>query len=232
VTSPVTVPVTVLATSGLAKDYGDGFGLQPVDLSLGTGELVVLVGPNGAGKSTLIGLCAGLLEPTEGEVAVVGEPAGSLDARAATSYLPDTPVLYDDLSVREHLEYVARLHGVDDWLERGQFLLGRLDLEERADDLPSRFSRGMRQKVSLALALIRPFDLLLVDEPFVGLDAPSQVTLVELLVGAVADGACALVSTHQLDLADEAGRCLGLRDGELIHDGASSRAQVLALVTG
>ncbi len=231
-TSPVTVPVTVLATSGLAKDYGDGFGLQPVDLSLGTGELVVLVGPNGAGKSTLIGLCAGLLEPTEGEVAVVGEPAGSLDARAATSYLPDTPVLYDDLSVREHLEYVARLHGVDDWLERGQFLLGRLDLEERADDLPSRFSRGMRQKVSLALALIRPFDLLLVDEPFVGLDAPSQATLVELLVGAVADGACALVSTHQLDLADEAGRCLGLRDGELIHDGASSRAQVLALVTG
>ena len=223
---------TVLAASGLAKDYGDGYGLDPVDIALGAGELVVLVGPNGAGKSTLIGLCAGLLEPTGGEVTVVGEPAGSLEARAATSYLPDNPVLYDDLSVYEHLEYVARLHGVDDWQAPADELLDRLDLGERADDLPSRFSRGMRQKVSLALALVRPFRLLLVDEPFVGLDAPAQTTLVELLLAAVADGATALVSTHQLDLADEAGRCLGLRDGALIHDGPSSRQQVLSLVTG
>ncbi|CAN5872557.1 ABC transporter ATP-binding protein [soil metagenome] len=223
---------SVLSTSGLAKDYGDGFGLDPVDIALGPGELVVLVGPNGAGKSTLIGLCAGLLEPTAGEVEVLGQPVGSLEARAATSYLPDNPVLYDDLSVREHLEYVARLHGVDDWQAPADELLDRLDLDERADDLPSRFSRGMRQKVSLALALVRPFELLLVDEPFVGLDAPAQATLVELLLAAVAAGASALVSTHQLDLADEAGRCLGLRDGTLVHDGPSSRQQVLSLVSG
>jgi ABC-type multidrug transport system ATPase subunit len=223
---------SVLSTSGLAKDYGDGFGLDPVDIALGPGELVVLVGPNGAGKSTLIGLCAGLLEPTAGEVEVLGQPVGSLEARAATSYLPDNPVLYDDLSVREHLEYVARLHGVDDWQAPAEVLLDRLDLTSRADDLPSRFSRGMRQKVSLALALVRPFDLLLVDEPFVGLDAPAQATLVELLLTEVAGGASALVSTHQLDLADEAGRCLGLRDGSLVHDGPSSRQQVLALVSG
>ena len=223
---------SVLVASGLAKDYGDGFGLDPVDVALGPGELVVLVGPNGAGKSTLIGLCAGLLEPTEGEVAVVGRPVGSLEARAATSYLPDNPVLYDDLSVREHLEYVARLHGVGEWQGRAEELLELLHLEERADDLPARFSRGMRQKVSLALALVRPFELLLVDEPFVGLDAPAQATLVELLLAAVAGGGSALVSTHQLDLADEAGRCLGLRDGSLVHDGPSSRQQVLALVSG
>ncbi len=228
----MTTPAPVLATDGLAKDYGDGFGLTPVDLTLGPGELVVLVGPNGAGKSTLIGLCAGLLEPTEGDVKVVGEPAGSIEARAATSYLPDAPVLYDDLSVYEHLEYVARLHGVHDWQPLAENLLERLELTGRADDLPSRFSRGMRQKVSLALALVRPFDLLLVDEPFVGLDAPSQGTLVKLLLDAVAVGATALVSTHQLDLADEAVRCVGLRDGELVHDGPSSREQVLALVTG
>ena len=223
---------TVLGASGLAKDYGDGYGLDPVDIALEAGELVVLVGPNGAGKSTLIGLCAGLLEPTGGEVIVAGKPAGSLEARAATSYLPDNPVLYDDLSVYEHLEYIARLHGVDDWQTPAEKLLDRLDLADRADDLPSRFSRGMRQKVSLALALVRPFQLLLVDEPFVGLDAPAQTTLVELLLAAVADGATALVSTHQLDLADEAGRCLGLRDGSLVHDGPSSRQQVLSLVTG
>ena len=223
---------TVLGASGLAKDYGDGYGLDPVDIALGAGELVVLVGPNGAGKSTLIGLCAGLLEPTGGDVTVGGEPAGSLEARAATSYLPDNPVLYDDLSVYEHLEYIARLHGVDNWQTPADELLDRLDLGDRAHDLPSRFSRGMRQKVSVALALVRPFQLLLVDEPFVGLDAPAQTALVELLLAAVADGATALVSTHQLDLADEAGRCLGLRDGSLVHDGPSSRQQVLSLVTG
>lgn len=223
---------TTLRTQGLAKDYGDGYGLDPIDLRLNSGELVILVGPNGAGKSTLIGLCSGLLEPTEGEVSVGDEPVGSLAARAATSLLADAPVLYDDLSVFEHLEYVARLHDVDDWLPQAESLLERLALQDRAHDLPSRFSRGMRQKVSLALALIRPFDLLLVDEPFVGLDAPTQATMVELLGEAVADGASVLVSTHQLDLADQASRCLGLRDGGLIHDGPSNRALVLSLVSG
>lgn len=224
--------MSTLVTRGLAKDYGDGFGLQPVDLTVEPGELVMLVGANGAGKSTLLGLCAGLLEPTGGEVAVCGHPAGSLEARRATSLLPDNPVLYDDLSVREHGEYVARLHGVDDWETPTEELLALLDLADRADDLPSRFSRGMRQKTSLLLALVRPFELLLIDEPFVGLDAPAQSTLVELLLGAVRGGAAALVSTHQLDLADRASRCAGLRDGALVYDGSVDRATVSALVGG
>ena len=90
----------------------------------------------------------------------------------------------------------------------------------------------MRQKTSLILALVRPFELLLVDEPFVGLDAPAQRTLVELLLDAVAGGATALVSTHQLDLADRADRRLGLRDGELAYDGPADRQTVLSLVGG
>lgn len=222
--------MSVLVARGLAKDYGDGFGLAALNLTIGPGELVLLVGANGAGKSTLLGLCAGLLEPTAGEVTVGGGPVGSIDARRATSLLPDNPVLYDDLSVREHAEYVARLHGVVEWQTATEALLDRLGLADRAEDLPSRFSRGMRQKVSLLLALVRPFDLLLVDEPFVGLDAPAQSTLVELLLESVGRGASALVSTHQLDLAARATRCVGLRDGELIHDGAADRATVLALV--
>ena len=134
--------MTVLEASGLAKDYGDGFGLEPLDLALGPGELVVLVGANGAGKSTLLGLCAGLLEPTEGEVAVCGHPVGSIEARRATSLLPDNPVLYDDLSVREHCRYVAGLHGVDDWATPAEELMGRLDLAERGDDLTRPGSAG------------------------------------------------------------------------------------------
>jgi ABC-2 type transport system ATP-binding protein len=220
----------VLHTQGLAKDYGDGLGLNPVDLEVGPGELVMLVGPNGAGKSTFLRLVAGLLEPTEGEVLVDGAAAGSMEARAATSFIPDNPVLYDDLSVEEHLEYVARLHGVTEWRRRADELLDRLALAPRADDLPSRFSRGMRQKTSLAVGLVRPFSLLLVDEPFVGLDAPTQVALVELLDEAAKEGAALLVSTHQLDLVDRATRCVAVREGEVAFDGKPSAETVLRLV--
>jgi ABC-2 type transport system ATP-binding protein len=222
--------VSVLHAKEVAKDYGDGLGLNPLDLEIGPGELVMLVGPNGAGKSTFLRLIAGLLEPTTGEVLVDGAPAGSVEARAATSFIPDNPVLYDDLSVEEHLEYVARLHGVDEWQGRAEALLDRLALTDRAYDLPSRFSRGMRQKTSLAVGLVRPFSLLLVDEPFVGLDAPTQASLVEILDEAAKEGAALLVSTHQLDLVERATRCVAVREGEVAYDGKPSAETVLRLV--
>lgn len=224
--------MTVLDAAAVEKDYGDGLGLRATTFAIAGGELVLLVGPNGAGKSTLLGLCSGVLAATAGGVTIVGEPAGSVPARAATSAIPDTPVLYDDLSLLKHAEYVARLHGVDDWEPRAGALLRRLGLEDRADDLPARFSRGLRQKTSLLLGLVRPFDLLLVDEPFVGLDQPGQRALVELLEEAVAAGAAVLVSSHQLDLADRATRCIGLRDGEVVHDGVSGSDVVRRLVSG
>ena len=127
---------------------------------------------------------------------------------------------------------MARLHHVEEWEPLGEELLHRLGLADRRDDLPSRFSRGLRQKTSLLLGLLRPAELLLVDEPFVGLDAPGQATLVELLGEVVAAGVTAVVSSHQLDLADRASRCLGLRDGELVHDGPASRDIVRQLTGG
>jgi ABC-type multidrug transport system ATPase subunit len=224
--------VTVLAIDELAKDYGDDLGLKPTSFEVSAGELVLLVGPNGAGKSTLLGLCSGVLEPTSGTVLIDGAPAGTSDARAATSVIPDNPVLYDDLSVLEHAEYIGRMHGVEDWEARSRHLLDALRLDARADDLPSRFSRGLRQKTSVLLGLVRPFDLLLVDEPFVGLDAPGQAALVELLSTATSDGAAVVVSSHQLDLADRASRCIGLRDGQVVHDGAAGADNVRRLVSG
>ena len=89
---PAEHPDAALEASSVAKDYGDGFGLSPLDLTVDSGELVMLVGPNGAGKSTFLGLCSGLLEPSEGSVWIAGAEAGSLEARAATSLLPDQPV--------------------------------------------------------------------------------------------------------------------------------------------
>ncbi|MBW3651875.1 MAG: ABC transporter ATP-binding protein [Actinobacteria bacterium] len=224
--------MAVVEAAGLTKSYLDLVALGPLDLEVAAGEMVVLVGHNGSGKSTLLGLCAGLLEPSAGTLAVDGHAAGSFEARAAVSYLPDQPVLYDDLSVVEHLEYVARLHGVGDWEPRARGLMRRLELERRGDDLPSRFSRGLRQKTSIALCFVRPFRLLLVDEPFVGLDLPGRATMVELLDEAHQAGAAVVVATHQLDFLARAQRCVALRDGEVVFDGPAGAAEVEQLVLG
>jgi ABC-type multidrug transport system ATPase subunit len=221
----------VLATEALGKDYDETVALEDLTVRVEEGERLIVVGPNGSGKTTLLRVTAGLLEPSHGRVEVVGAPAGSLAARAATSYVPDAPVLYDDLSVAEHLEYVGRLHGTDDWEEWGQELVVRLGLEERVDDLPARFSRGLRQKTSIALGLVRPFSLLLVDEPFVGLDAGGRQALLELLDESARAGAAVVVATHQLEYVDQASRCLGLRDGRLVYDGPATPGRVERLVS-
>jgi ABC-2 type transport system ATP-binding protein len=222
-----------LETVGLAKSYGIHAALEPLDLVVGAGELVMLVGPNGSGKTTMLRMAAGLLEPTEGTVTVDGAPAGSLDARAALSYLPDNPVLYDDLSLVEHLHFIGRLHGVsgEEVDERGAALMDRFNLTARADDLPVTFSRGLRQKTSIALGLIRPFSVLVVDEPFVGLDQPGKRALIELMVDAHDQGATVIVATHSLEFTDVAHRCIGLRDGELAYDGAAVAGTVERLVS-
>lgn len=217
-------------TTGVAKSYGDVPALKPVDLEVATGESVALIGHNGSGKSTLLRMIAGLLEPTEGEIEIAGWRVGDEPARATTSYLPDDPVLYDDLSVREHVEYVSRLHGGDGWDDYAEDVVGRLGLADRVDDLPARFSRGLRQKTSLALGLVRPFSLLLVDEPFVGLDAAGRRALVRLLDEVHDDGAALLLATHEPEFVERVDRCVALRDGEVIFDGRASISDVNELV--
>lgn len=213
--------VQPLRVSGLSHKYGDFVALQPCDFAVGRGEFVALIGSNGAGKSTLLTTVAGLLEPSAGSALVEGHPAGSLAARAAASYIPDTPVLYEDLSLLEHLEYVAGMHGVADWQSRAEALLNRFQLEAWAEHLPSEFSRGMRQKASLAIGLIRPFSLLLADEPFDGLDPQSRTLLLgQLLDETRQSGASALVSTHRQEVIDASSRCIALSDGRLEYDGS------------
>ncbi|MEJ7583515.1 MAG: ABC transporter ATP-binding protein [Acidimicrobiales bacterium] len=222
--------LTAVEATGLAKTYGDLVALHPMDLVVEPGQSVALIGHNGSGKSTFLRMVAALLEPTAGEVEVAGWPVGSLEARATTSFLPDEPVLYDDLSVREHIEYVSRLHGGDGWDAYAGELVERLSLSDRVDDLPSRFSRGLRQKTSIVLGLVRPFSVLLVDEPFVGLDAGGRATMLELLREVHGDGAAVLVATHDPVFVEAVDRCVALRDGEVIFDGQTSAAEALTLV--
>jgi len=212
----------VISLDGVGKDYGDVGALAPVDLSIMAGESVVLVGHNGSGKSTLLSIVAGMLEPSEGEILVHGQPPDSIYARERRSWLPDTPVLYDDLSVREHLEYTIRMHGGDGDEPIIDDLIERLGLSGREDDLPSQFSRGLRQKAAAAVALVRPFTLLLVDEPFVGLDSSGREALLGLLEESRVGGATVLVATHDPAVIDRFERGLVLDNGHVVHDGSAA----------
>ena len=152
----------MLLVENVSKSYGSHEVLRSISLTVTDGETVALVGPNGAGKSTLLRAIAGLLTFEEGTITIDEALPGSIEARRSISYVGDNPVLYDDLSVIEHLEYVARMHDYEDWEPRANQLIDLLGLEARRDDLPVTFSRGLRQKTALAIGLVRPLDILIV----------------------------------------------------------------------
>jgi ABC-2 type transport system ATP-binding protein len=219
-------PAHPLHVQGLTRRYGRLVGLDHLDLTLKAGTCVALIGANGSGKSTAVRTIAGLLEPSDGTVLIAGhDPHTEPDAeaaRAALALVPDAPLLYDDLTVRQHLALVALAHGVagDDLDARIDALLTRLGLDHRADFLPTELSRGLKQKTGLACALIRPAKLLVLDEPVVGLDPPSQALLVELLLEAKAAGTAILLTTHQMAFADDvADRAIVLGEGAVLDRG-------------
>ena len=217
---------------GLTKRYGDHDALSPIDLSVPRGQRVSLIGHNGSGKTTMIRMLAGMLEPSDGDATIVGHTTGSPEARAALSYLSDQPVFYDDLSVRQHLEYVARLHRTQEWKDHADWLLDTVGLTERADDLPATFSRGLKQKAAIAIAFVRPFDVMLIDEPFVGLDRAGRAALLDLIAWAHADGASMVVATHELASVITSDRLIALSDGRVIFDGDPAVADPDALSDG
>jgi ABC-2 type transport system ATP-binding protein len=225
-------PPPTIETVGLAKRYGDAPALWPLDLRIGAGERVSLIGHNGSGKTTLMRMLVGMLEPSEGTAEIAGHPIGSIEARAAVSYLADQPVFYDDLTVWEHLEYIARLHGTDDWEQQAVDLVDMVGLMDRVDDLPTTFSRGLKQKAALTMAFVRPFDVMLIDEPFVGLDRLGRDALLELLSLAHRDGATLVVATHELSSVKESSRLIALSGGELTYDGDPTVADLAALTEG
>jgi ABC-type multidrug transport system ATPase subunit len=213
-----------LSAHGLGRSYDGYIALGSFSLEVAAGELVALIGPNGAGKTTFLNLAAGLLDPTSGRVEIDGHVPGTIEARRALSYLPDAPVFYEDLSLAEHLEYVAALHDAPDPTARIDELISRLGLDGWEDALGAELSKGMKQKASIALALVRPFKVLLADEPLDGLDPPSREILFQILAETQASGAAIVVSTHRPDVIAAADRCVAIREGRLAYDGSPDPA--------
>ncbi|GAA1950392.1 ABC transporter ATP-binding protein [Kitasatospora viridis] len=218
-------PKALLQLTKVSRTYGDRVVLHPLNLSLAAGECVALLGHNGSGKSTLLRVAAGRDRPSAGSVRFDGLPMDENDPRirARVAVVGDTVAHYPDLTVREHLLLVAVAHGVADaqaWV--AQVLADRL-LTERADALPSALSSGQLQALLLACALVRPRDLLLLDEPEQRLDPTARRRLAELLRGELADGVAVLLVTHHADLAREvADRVVVLEEGKVLDQGPAA----------
>jgi ABC-2 type transport system ATP-binding protein len=207
----------------LRKSFGRP-AVDNLDLTLHQGELYALLGPNGAGKTTTLRMVAGLLAPDAGSVQVLGIDLASEPARAKQSvaYLPDEPMLYNKLKPTEYLEFVAGLWGVDAAVAepRARHLLEWLDLSKHAHELTEGFSRGMKQKLALAGALIHEPKLLILDEPLTGLDAAAARQVKDLLLDHVSKGGTVLLTTHILEVAERLAQRIGIiQHGKLIAEG-------------
>jgi heme ABC exporter ATP-binding subunit CcmA len=189
----------ILDATGLERRYGSTRVLRGVDLHLAAGEALVVAGPNGAGKTTLLRCLAGLLRPSAGEVRVLGRRvhAGDPESRRPIGWVSHRSLLYDDLTLAENLRFAARLYGVPkpDVAVRGA--LEAVGLLAQAERSPRQLSRGTVQRAAIARALLQGPALLLLDEPFTGLDASAADGLRGLLRAALERGAAAVVVTHR-----------------------------------
>ena len=209
----------------LSKYFGRFTALDRVDLSLEPGEFVVVLGRNGAGKTTLLHVLALLQEPSDGELLYDGQPARGLAAgfRRRLGFVGHESFLYDELTVEENLHFYARLYGLARPRERVAEVLAEMALAHRAPSLARHLSRGLKQRLALARAWLHRPDLLLLDEPATGLDAPTRERLHAWLAQCHQQGRTVILSSH--DLAESlkpATRVLLLENGRVAFDGPNA----------
>jgi ABC-2 type transport system ATP-binding protein len=213
-----------LKLRGLTKTYGGKVAVDKLDLDVRAGELYALLGPNGAGKTTSLRMVAGLLKPDAGSIEVFGIDAlkDPPSAKQITAWVPDEPLLYDKLTPVEYLDFVAGLWGVDGKTgrKRAEELLRWLDLWDQRQQRCEGFSRGMKQKTSLAGALIHEPKLLILDEPLTGLDAAAAREVKDLLQARARSGATVILTTHILEVAERIADRIGIiARGKLLAEG-------------
>jgi heme ABC exporter ATP-binding subunit CcmA len=193
-----------LSVTDVARHFGRRKALSQVNFTCGAGEIVGLLGPNGAGKSTLLNILATLLSPSRGSVMYGDRTAagGGADIRAGIGMLGHDLFLYPELTARENLSFFGQLYGLKDVAGVVRRSLEAAGLSARGDDFVSGFSRGMRQRVALERALLHEPRLILLDEPFTGLDQASTAALVARLRDRQKAGCLIVLATHDLDIVD------------------------------
>ncbi|MGM9950455.1 MAG: ABC transporter ATP-binding protein [Lysinibacillus sp.] len=216
--------MTILQLSNVSGGYTRKPVIKDLSFTIKKGELVGLIGLNGAGKSTTIKHIIGTLLPREGEIRLNGVTLQEdMDAyRSSFSYIPETPVLYEELTLKEHLALTAMAYGIDERTmeERSEKLLKDFRMEKRLNWFPSHFSKGMRQKVMIMCAFLVNPDLYIIDEPFVGLDPLGIQSLLDQMDAKKREGASILMSTHILSTAERyCDRIILLHDGRVRAQG-------------
>ena len=222
----------LIQTQDLVKRFGEKTAVDQVTFQVAAGEIFGFLGPNGAGKTTTIKMIVGLLQPTSGSVAVAGFDLQEqpLQAKAVCGYLPDTPNLYPKLSARELLRFVGDLYEINqEQIERrSQDLLRLFELTDAADDPIDTYSHGMQQKTALASALIHDPQVLVMDEPTVGLDPRSARLIKDILRQLAERGAAIFLSTHILEIAERMCDRIGIiDDGQLIAVGTMQELRAM-----
>ncbi len=210
-----------LEVAGLTKRFGSLIAVDDLSTEVKAGQILALLGPNGAGKTTTLLCLAGLLRPDAGRIAWSGTVLGPERTRSM-ALIQETPEVYDMLTVWEHMVFVARSCGIDgEWPTRAERLLERLDLMEKRDTLGEGLSKGMRQKVLIAAAVLADTPVLLLDEPMIGLDPKGQRELKDILIELRERGTAIIVSTHLLEYIDTlCDHVLILKQGHVLLTGS------------
>jgi ABC-2 type transport system ATP-binding protein len=226
----------VLAVDGLGKVYGELRAVAELSFGVAPGEVLGLVGPNGAGKTTTLRCLAGIIPPTQGRIEIAGHDLhrDPVRAKGALAFLPDEPRLFDYLTVREHLNLIARIYQVAGWEKTAEALLEELELKGKERALPLELSRGMKQKLSIACGFLHEPRLILLDEPLTGLDPLGIRRMKESLRRRAERGVGIVLSSHLLPLVEElchrilviaGGRCVALGSLAEIRSRLSGAAQ-------
>jgi len=210
----------MIEVENLTKTYGDFVAIEDVSFHVPQGEVLGFLGPNGAGKTTTMRILTGYMPPTDGRATVAGFDVfhDSLEVRRRIGYLPETVPLYNEMTVAGYLDFVARLRSVDDRWDRIDRIMDQVDIADRADDLIGKLSKGYRQRVGLAQALVHDPEVIILDEPTIGLD-PKQIIEVRELIRSLSGERTVILSTHILpEVSQLCERVLIINEGHIVAE--------------
>lgn len=220
----------------LTKEYRKLRAVDDLSFRISPGEIVGLLGPNGAGKTTALRCVAGILQPTAGQILINGYDVVMDQARAkqGLAFVPEMPSLYELLTVDEHLRFVAMcFNSLDLYDQEGASLLEKYDLSEKKNELVATLSKGMRQKLSIACAMIHRANVLLFDEPLIGIDPAGVHEVKQEILQAKANGSSILISTHLLDTAEKlCDRVIILARGRKVAEGTLEELRTMSNLQG